>query len=793
MSLSEIRGRLALVTGASGGIGAACTEQLAQQGVRLALTYSTNQTAMNELVASLRSRYGDQQLRISTHQVDVGCPDQIEAMFEQIDAYHGHRPDILISNAGYGKCITQVWDIGLEEFDKMMNINLRASFILVKGVVEHMKSERWGRIVFMSSIAAYGGGINGRRYAASKAGLTGMMKNLATRLAEYNISVNDVAPAMIGNTGMIANAAAVPEVVAGIPLGRLGTPEEIANVSVYPTRESKATCSPAFSVSGQALLPCGYCKTTFSRPDLRHRHVKRKHPEHELRRSTKHARHLRDHRANDNSNIRGKTGSSANRPAINDAPGPGEIVPDVPELDWDILLGASLLAPALQNQKTGSPSPLSNVNPTSFLFDADLADEPLPRDLTRHGEDPECNNPAGSGAILSTRCFNQARSIIAFDNNMLNDPTQSLAIVQSYLLLQICAMMFMCGGHSANGLKMHSNMISLARSAGLMQPSAASSLATEDLDSLWPEFIQGETPKRTLFTVHQIDALWCQLLSVPRSISQLEIKHDLPCPEDHWTASSSAEWAHRQLISRYHPGSSVQYADAIRRFLSPDGDLASIPRFDPFGAINIAHFLISSAREISGWSTMTGMLSMERFGALRNSLVALSPFLCQRGHEDEPTATTTATTPAAVSYAAVWESAMLELQMWSPLHTGGVVGASIDAWLSQSTQMALSPCEVLCEADTAQAVQPHVDWFLRYLDTMPAPESEAPWITLHAYRAFLIALQLVRNGVPGAMQVVGVEDGHEQGALEWARNVFRGKERWQIGRLIAGCLDGLSI
>ncbi|KAF7155570.1 hypothetical protein CNMCM5623_008112 [Aspergillus felis] len=771
MSLSEIRGRLALVTGASGGIGAACTEQLAQHGVHLALTYSTNQTAINELVASLQSRYGDQQLRISMHQVDVGCPNQIKAMFEQIDAYHGHRPDILISNAGYGKRITQVWDIGLEEFDKMMNINLRASFILVKGVVERMKSERWGRIVFISSIAAYGGGINGCHYAASKAGLTGMMKNLATRLAEYNISVNDVAPAMIGDTGMIANAAAVPEVVAGIPLGRLGTPEETANV----------------------------------------------------------------------------VSSSANRPATNDATCFGEIVPDVPELDWDILLGASLLAPALQNQKTDSPSPLSNVNPTSFLFDADLADEPLPHDLTRvednwspsavqitqgyhlffthvsyfipflhkptfeatqqpphlilsilclayqHGEDPECSNQVGSGAILSTRCFNQARSIIAFDDNMLNDPTQSLAIVQSYLLLQICAMMYMCGDHSANGLKMHSNMISLARSAGLMQPFAASSLATEDLDSLWHEFIQGETRKRTIFTVHQIDALWYQLLSIPRSISHLEIKHDLPCPEDHWTASSSAEWAHRQLISRYHPGSSVQYADAVRRFLSADGDLASIPRFDPFGAINIAHFLISSAREISGWSTMTGMLSMERFGALRNSLMALSPFLCQRGREDEPTATTTATNPAAASYAAVWESAMLELQMWSPLHTGGVVGASIDAWLSQSTQMALSSCEILCEADTAQAIQPHVDWFLRYLDTMPAPESEAPWITLHAYRAFLIAWQLVRNGVPGAMQVVGVEDGHEQGALEWARKVFRGKERWQIGRLIAGCLDGLRI
>lgn len=170
-------------------------------------------------------------------------------MFEEIDQQHGKRPDILVSNAGYGKRIPQVWDISLEEFDYTVNVNLRASFILVKGMVEHMKSQRWGRIVFMSSIAGQGGGINGCRmrsplakmmlptftnlrtdYAASKGGLTGMMKNLSTRLAEYNISVNDVAPAMIGETGMIPSAAAIPEVAAGIPLGRLGLPDEVANV-----------------------------------------------------------------------------------------------------------------------------------------------------------------------------------------------------------------------------------------------------------------------------------------------------------------------------------------------------------------------------------------------------------------------------------------------------------------------------------------------------------------------------------------------------------------------------------
>lgn len=102
-------------------------------------------------------------IKISIHQVDVGRAEDIDRMFTEIDKQHGHRPDILISNAGYGKRISQIWDISLEEFDYTINVNLRASFILVKGCVEYMRKQRWGRIVFMSSIAAQGGGINGCR------------------------------------------------------------------------------------------------------------------------------------------------------------------------------------------------------------------------------------------------------------------------------------------------------------------------------------------------------------------------------------------------------------------------------------------------------------------------------------------------------------------------------------------------------------------------------------------------------------------------------------------------------
>lgn len=400
----------------------------------------------------------------------------------------------------------------------------------------------------------------------------------------------------------------------------------------------------------------------------------------------------------------------------------------------------------------------------------------------QYGNDPECGDDEGSGASLSIRCFHRARALLASDEGDTVGLKNNVTMVQSHLLLQICAMMYLCGDDSAYGLKMHSNMISLARSGGMMQPLSTESTVTEDLESLWREFIKVETHKRTLFAVHQIDALWYQFLSIPRSISHLEIKHDLPCPRDHWAASSSSEWAHRQLISR-NSGPSVQYADAVRRFLSPDADLNSIPAFDPYGAINIAQFLISSAREISGWSTMTGILSMERFGALRSSLAALGPFICPQSERAKAIHT--------VSCEATWQTAMIELQMWSPSHTGGIVEASMDAVLTQSTYLAPSS-EFLCEANIAKAIQPHVDWFLHYLDTTLVADSEAPWITLYAYKAFLIAWQLVRGKLPGAMQVVGIHEGDVDGALIWARNVFRRRQRWQLGKLILSCLDNLG-
>lgn len=403
----------------------------------------------------------------------------------------------------------------------------------------------------------------------------------------------------------------------------------------------------------------------------------------------------------------------------------------------------------------------------------------------QHGEDPDCGQQPGSGLSLSLRCFHRARVLAASEEDKTNELLHVLSLVQAYWLLQVCAMMYLCGSDSLFGLKMHSRMISLARFGGLTQAIPIESASTEDLESLWRAFIKAESHKRTLFAVHQIDALWYQLFSIPRSLSHLEIKHDLPCQEASWAASSSAQWAHRQL-SAGQSAHSMLYADAVRRILSSEPNIDCFPKFDLYGAINIVQFLLSSAREISGWSTLTGRLSLERFEPLRSSLLALDRLI------RPPQTERSETSPHAISCEATWELAMIELRVWSPSHTGGNVGGSVDAFLEQSTSLATRT--KIYETATAEAIQPHIDWYLRYLDKTLNPDAEPPWIALYAYKVFLIAWQLVRSGSSGAMQVVGVRDGDAQGAIEWARKVFhyRRLRQQQLSRLIESSLDKLE-
>ncbi|KAF4822803.1 3-oxoacyl-[acyl-carrier-protein] reductase FabG [Colletotrichum tropicale] len=257
---NEVKGRLALVTGASGGIGGACAIELFANGAHLALTCSSEGTRskLSDLQNDLRSEQATDR-RISCHVVDMSSSKGIEELFAQILDEHGQHPDILVSNAGTAgfnnKANPQLENISLEEFDFTYSINLRASFLLCKLAMPHMAKQHWGRIIFVSSISAIGGGINGCHYAASKAGLTGLMKNLASKHAKDGVTLNDVAPAMIGETGMIPDEKRVegtPGDVKNIPVGRLGTPQECANVVIM-------LCKTGY-LTGQSILLSGGLK-----------------------------------------------------------------------------------------------------------------------------------------------------------------------------------------------------------------------------------------------------------------------------------------------------------------------------------------------------------------------------------------------------------------------------------------------------------------------------------------------------------------------------------------------------
>lgn len=400
----------------------------------------------------------------------------------------------------------------------------------------------------------------------------------------------------------------------------------------------------------------------------------------------------------------------------------------------------------------------------------------------QYGEDPIYQGELNSGKALALHCFHRARVLLSLEDENTDDIYHSLALVQAYLLIEICAIMYLCGNDSGYGIKAHAKMIALARSSGVLQPKMASTGTADDLESLWWEFVKAESHKRTAYAVHQFDAMLYQFLSIPRSLSHLEMKHDLPCPSELWSAGSSAEWAHRKL-SAGHSTSSISYAEAVRLLLAPEPKVNMLPAFDPYGAVNIAQFLISSAREISGWSVMTGRVSMERFEPLRSSLEALGPIV--RGQAGK------AKSPSATASEATWEIAMIELQMWSPSHTGGIIGGSIDAILREWTSICLGPwSETLFNA--SKAIQPYVDWYLEYLNLTVSVDLEPPWIALYAYKAYLIAWQLLRGGVTNAMQVVGVSEEDRADAISWAKSVFGRRKNQKVGRLILTSLDMLA-
>ena len=238
----DLTGRTALVTGSTRGIGRAIAEALAEAGARVAVV-GRDQARAAEVAAALGG--GAQGFA-----ADVGDPASIAALIEGVETSFG-QIDILVNNAGLTRdnILFRVKD---DDWDMVLDANLRGAFLTIRAASRGMIKRRWGRIINIASIVGITGNKGQANYAASKAGLIGLTKSVAKELGSRNVLVNAVAPGFI-ETDM--TAAMTPEARAAlsgqIPLERLGTPRDIAGVVTFLASDY------ASYVTGQTLVVDG--------------------------------------------------------------------------------------------------------------------------------------------------------------------------------------------------------------------------------------------------------------------------------------------------------------------------------------------------------------------------------------------------------------------------------------------------------------------------------------------------------------------------------------------------------
>jgi 3-oxoacyl-[acyl-carrier protein] reductase len=221
----EIKRHVALVTRASRGIGRAIAMKLAEAGIDVAIGYEKNRVEAEAVVQHITAQ-GRRTIAIGT---DLRDPRPVAILVQSVEDALG-RIDILVNNAAIGPQ-RSLDALTLEEWDRVMEVNLRSSFLLSQRVIQAMREQGWGRIILISSVAGFIGGVVGAHYAASKAGQMGLMHALAGPLATYVVTVNALAPALIeGGATLPEDEETHRQLATRIPVGRLGRPEEVAEV-----------------------------------------------------------------------------------------------------------------------------------------------------------------------------------------------------------------------------------------------------------------------------------------------------------------------------------------------------------------------------------------------------------------------------------------------------------------------------------------------------------------------------------------------------------------------------------
>ena len=219
--MTDLNGKVALVTGASRGIGRAIALGLAQAGADVAVNYLERGSEAIDVVNAIHA-LGRRAIAVPA---DVSRGDAVNDLFRAIEHGLGFV-DILINNAGIA-IFHDIDALTEDDFDRTIAVNLKSAFLCIRAAIPRMRERGWGRIVNISSGAARGAGGIGPHYNASKAGMEGLARGYAARLIKHGITVNSVAPSLIATDMVQAGLSAS---LSRIPVGRFGTSEEVAQV-----------------------------------------------------------------------------------------------------------------------------------------------------------------------------------------------------------------------------------------------------------------------------------------------------------------------------------------------------------------------------------------------------------------------------------------------------------------------------------------------------------------------------------------------------------------------------------
>lgn len=230
--MSEISGKIALVTGGSRGIGRAIAIALARAGVDVAVNFKNREKEAKKICSEIEG-FARRSIPVGG---DVSVASDVSRIVRAVEERLGEIA-ILVNNAGITRPQT-LDEITEGTWDEVLQNNLKSAFLVTQAVLPGMRIRRWGRIINLSSIAAQLGGVVGPHYAASKAGIIGLTHSYAALLAKEGITANVIAPALIETEMVTSNPNARPDL---IPLGRFGTVEEVAEVVVMLTKNGYIT------------------------------------------------------------------------------------------------------------------------------------------------------------------------------------------------------------------------------------------------------------------------------------------------------------------------------------------------------------------------------------------------------------------------------------------------------------------------------------------------------------------------------------------------------------------------